>query len=133
MAAAGESFLVPPTFPPLISLRLNGLAYVTQRLPRFDSLNILTDPFERRGFTPNVPAKPVPMPLESRGLVLNGKENRGPGGGGGGMYRKHPVSLARHGEKLVGRIVAECFTASWEDRFVCNEFGGKLKKKKINK
>lgn len=51
-----------PTFPPLISLRLNGLVYVT---PRFDWLNIPTDPFERRGFTPNVPAKPVPMSLDA--------------------------------------------------------------------
>lgn len=118
-----------PTFPPLISLRLNGLVYVTPRLPRFDSLNIPTDPFERRGFTPNVTAKPVPMSRVSRrrGLVLNGKEN---------LEEEvecieNILYLSRDTEKLVavGRIVGEYFTATWEDRFVCNEFG-KIKKRK---
>lgn len=108
-----------PTFPPLISLRLNvrGLRNAAFRLVKYSDGSIRTTWIyaqRSRQTRPDVSRR--------RGLVLNGKENRG---GGGGMYRKHPVDA----EKLVavGRIVGKYFTATWEDRFVRNEFG-KIKK-----
>lgn len=118
VSAAGESFLLSDVSTAYLpSIKRLGLRNAAFRLVKYSDGSIRTTWIyaqRSRQTRPDVSRR--------RGLVLNGKENRG---GGGGTYRKHPVDA----EKLVavGRIVGKYFTATWEDRFVRNEFG-KIKK-----
>lgn len=89
VSAAGESFLLSDVSTAYLpSIKRLGLRNAAFRLVKYSDGSIRTTWIyaqRSRQTRPDVSRR--------RGLVLNGKENRG---GGGGTYRKHPVETRRN-------------------------------------